>query len=90
MTLLVPGQRLDQVYRERLIQIERLDAAGFYAYHLAEHLHARTEAHLSGPLGHAPQEDVLRRGQAMDRRRVVQLDVVEDAESQSHTPSRRT
>ena len=33
----VPGQRLDQIYRERLIQIERLDAAGFYAYHLAEH-----------------------------------------------------
>ena len=25
----VPGQRLDQIYRERLIQIERLDAAGF-------------------------------------------------------------
>ena len=33
----VPGQRLDQIYRERLLQIERLDAAGFYAYHLAEH-----------------------------------------------------
>jgi len=33
----VPGLRLDQIYRERLIQIERLDAAGFYAYHLAEH-----------------------------------------------------
>src|SRR5882762_7364050 len=33
----VPGQRLDQIYRERLVQIERLDAAGFYAYHLAEH-----------------------------------------------------
>ena len=33
----VPGQRLDQIYRERLVQIERLDAAGFHAYHLAEH-----------------------------------------------------
>src|SRR3989442_4358135 len=33
----VPGQRLDQVYREGLVQIERLDRAGFYAYHLAEH-----------------------------------------------------
>src|ERR671919_2225747 len=33
----VPGQRLDRIYRERLVQIERLDRAGFYAYHLAEH-----------------------------------------------------
>ncbi len=33
----VPGLRLDQIYRERLVQIERLDADGFYAYHLAEH-----------------------------------------------------
>jgi alkanesulfonate monooxygenase SsuD/methylene tetrahydromethanopterin reductase-like flavin-dependent oxidoreductase (luciferase family) len=33
----VPGQRLDQIYRERLVQIEALDAAGFHAYHLAEH-----------------------------------------------------
>jgi alkanesulfonate monooxygenase SsuD/methylene tetrahydromethanopterin reductase-like flavin-dependent oxidoreductase (luciferase family) len=33
----VPGLRLDQIDRERLIQIERLDAAGFYAYHLVEH-----------------------------------------------------
>src|SRR5206468_11881095 len=33
----VPGQRLDQIYRERLVQIERLDRAGIYAYHLAEH-----------------------------------------------------
>jgi alkanesulfonate monooxygenase SsuD/methylene tetrahydromethanopterin reductase-like flavin-dependent oxidoreductase (luciferase family) len=33
----VPGLRLDQIYRERLTQIERLDAAGFYSYHLAEH-----------------------------------------------------
>src|SRR5438128_2565283 len=33
----VPGQRLDQIYRERLVEIERLDRAGFYAYHLAEH-----------------------------------------------------
>src|SRR3989441_750791 len=33
----VPGLRLDQIYRERLLQIEHLDAAGFYAYHLAEH-----------------------------------------------------
>ena len=33
----VPALRLDRIYRERLLQIERLDAAGFYAYHLAEH-----------------------------------------------------
>jgi alkanesulfonate monooxygenase SsuD/methylene tetrahydromethanopterin reductase-like flavin-dependent oxidoreductase (luciferase family) len=33
----VPGQRLDQIYRERLIQVERLDQAGFHVYHLAEH-----------------------------------------------------
>ena len=33
----VPGLSLDQIYRERLLQIERLDTAGFYAYHLAEH-----------------------------------------------------
>ena len=33
----VPGLRLDRIYRERLIQIERLDRTGFYAYHLAEH-----------------------------------------------------
>jgi alkanesulfonate monooxygenase SsuD/methylene tetrahydromethanopterin reductase-like flavin-dependent oxidoreductase (luciferase family) len=33
----VPGQRLDQIYRERLIQIEKLDRTGFHAYHLAEH-----------------------------------------------------
>ena len=33
----VPGLGLDRIYRERLIQIERLDEAGFYAYHLAEH-----------------------------------------------------
>ena len=33
----VPGLRLDQIYRERLIQIERLERAGFHAYHLAEH-----------------------------------------------------
>lgn len=28
---------LDQIYRDRLVQIEWLDTAGFYAYHLAEH-----------------------------------------------------
>lgn len=33
----VPGLRLDQIYRQRLAQIDRLDALGFYAYHLAEH-----------------------------------------------------
>ena len=31
----VPGMRLDRIYHERLLQIERLDAAGFHAYHLA-------------------------------------------------------
>ncbi|MBM3223889.1 MAG: LLM class flavin-dependent oxidoreductase [Candidatus Tectomicrobia bacterium] len=33
----VPGLPLDRIYRERLLQIDRLDTAGFYAYHLAEH-----------------------------------------------------
>src|SRR5258706_5501548 len=33
----VPGQRLDQIYRERLVQIEKLDQTGFHAYRLAEH-----------------------------------------------------
>ena len=33
----VPGLSLQQIYRERLLQLERYDAAGFYAYHLAEH-----------------------------------------------------
>ena len=33
----VEGLTLEQIYRERLEQIERLDATGFYAYHLAEH-----------------------------------------------------
>ena len=33
----VRGLRLDRIYRERLLQIERFDAAGFFAYHLAEH-----------------------------------------------------
>ena len=33
----VPGLDLEHIYAQRLIQIERLDTAGFYAYHLAEH-----------------------------------------------------
>jgi alkanesulfonate monooxygenase SsuD/methylene tetrahydromethanopterin reductase-like flavin-dependent oxidoreductase (luciferase family) len=33
----VPELTLDRIYRERLLQIDRLDTAGFYAYHLAEH-----------------------------------------------------
>ena len=33
----LPDVPLDQIYRDRLVQIERLDTAGFYAYHLAEH-----------------------------------------------------
>ena len=33
----VPGFDLEHIYVQRLIQIERLDTAGFYAYHLAEH-----------------------------------------------------
>src|SRR5262245_63953247 len=31
----IPGQELDQIYRDRLHQVELFDAAGFYAYHLA-------------------------------------------------------
>jgi len=33
----VPELSLHQIYRERLLQLEQYDAAGFYAYHLAEH-----------------------------------------------------
>ena len=33
----VPGLQLDQIYRDRLAMIERLESAGFFAYHLAEH-----------------------------------------------------
>ncbi len=33
----VPGMGLQEIYCLRLEQIERLDTAGFYAYHLAEH-----------------------------------------------------
>ena len=33
----VPGSTLDETYKMRLNQLERLDEAGFYAYHLAEH-----------------------------------------------------
>src|SRR6266511_6050432 len=33
----VPGLDLEHIYAQRLMQIERLDTAGFYAYHLAEH-----------------------------------------------------
>ncbi|PKB82838.1 MAG: monooxygenase [SAR202 cluster bacterium Io17-Chloro-G9] len=33
----VPGVDLEHTYRDRLVQIERLDSAGFYSYHLAEH-----------------------------------------------------
>ena len=33
----VPGLTLAETYKMRLNQLERLDEAGFYAYHLAEH-----------------------------------------------------
>lgn len=33
----VPNMRLDEIYKKRLEQIELLDEAGFYSYHLAEH-----------------------------------------------------
>ncbi|MBM3223831.1 MAG: LLM class flavin-dependent oxidoreductase [Candidatus Tectomicrobia bacterium] len=33
----IPGQDLGQIYEDRLTQVERFDACGFYAYHLAEH-----------------------------------------------------
>jgi alkanesulfonate monooxygenase SsuD/methylene tetrahydromethanopterin reductase-like flavin-dependent oxidoreductase (luciferase family) len=33
----VPGLTLEQIYRERLRLLEQYDAAGFHAYHLAEH-----------------------------------------------------
>ena len=33
----VEGMDLQQVYENRLVQIARLESAGFYAYHLAEH-----------------------------------------------------
>jgi len=33
----VPGIALEDLYRDRLTQLELLDEAGFFAYHLAEH-----------------------------------------------------
>ena len=33
----VPGLGVDRIYRDRLVLLERLESAGFYAYHLAEH-----------------------------------------------------
>lgn len=33
----IPGQDLGKIYHDRLAQVERFDACGFYAYHLAEH-----------------------------------------------------
>ena len=33
----VPGLGVAQIYRDRLVLLERLESAGFYAYHLAEH-----------------------------------------------------
>lgn len=33
----LPGVPLGQLYKERLLQLEALDQAGFFAYHLAEH-----------------------------------------------------
>ena len=33
----VPGMELEEIYEKRLVQIEKLDQAGFYSYHLAEH-----------------------------------------------------
>ncbi len=33
----VPGMELEEIYENRLIQIEKLDQTGFYSYHLAEH-----------------------------------------------------
>src|SRR5947199_6391438 len=33
----VPGESLGQIYEDRLKLLEAYDAAGFYAYHLAEH-----------------------------------------------------
>jgi len=33
----LPGVPLHQLYEERLVQMEALDDAGFFAYHLAEH-----------------------------------------------------
>ena len=32
----VPSMALEEIYKLRLEQIERLDSAGYYAYHLAE------------------------------------------------------
>ena len=31
------GMTLQEIYDLRLLQLERLEAAGFYSYHLAEH-----------------------------------------------------
>jgi alkanesulfonate monooxygenase SsuD/methylene tetrahydromethanopterin reductase-like flavin-dependent oxidoreductase (luciferase family) len=59
----VPGLRLDRIYRERLVQIERLDASGFYAYHLAEH-------HTPAIHSLAPSQNVFLAGVAQRTRRL--------------------
>jgi alkanesulfonate monooxygenase SsuD/methylene tetrahydromethanopterin reductase-like flavin-dependent oxidoreductase (luciferase family) len=40
----VPGLRLDQIYRERRLQVERFDAAGFPADHVAEHHYSKQKS----------------------------------------------
>jgi alkanesulfonate monooxygenase SsuD/methylene tetrahydromethanopterin reductase-like flavin-dependent oxidoreductase (luciferase family) len=60
----VPGLRLDRIYRERLLQIERLDMAGFYAYHLAEH-------HTPAIHSLAPSQNVFLSAVAQSTRRLA-------------------
>src|SRR3569833_1447494 len=43
----IPGVPLEQLYEERLQQLELLDAAGLYGYHLAEHHPPATHARAS-------------------------------------------
>jgi alkanesulfonate monooxygenase SsuD/methylene tetrahydromethanopterin reductase-like flavin-dependent oxidoreductase (luciferase family) len=61
----VPGLALPQIYHERLRLLERYDAAGFYAYHLAEH-------HTPAVHSLAPSQNVFLAA-ASQRTRVLRL-----------------
>ena len=61
----IPGVPLDQIYGERLDQVEQLESAGFYSYHLAEH-------HTPAVHSLAPSQNVFLAA-AAERTRTIRL-----------------
>ena len=59
----LPGVPLHQLYEERLVQMEALDQAGFFAYHLAEH-------HTPAVHSMAPSQNVFLSAAAQRTRRL--------------------